>query len=154
MTDTNTTFETIYNTIFEEQPMPNDTAPSTLIDAAGEVVPPIRSDSRDLNILIEMSTAYQRDIAFSLFAHIKNLESRIATLEAAQAPEEMNDEDESPLTREVVFEMIGDRLEDFTSDYSFTSAVRDIADEAVGDIDWSSKIDAEEIVREGLREIL
>lgn len=144
MTDTNTTFETIYNTIFEEQPMPNDTAPSTLIDAAGEVVPleaftsEVVDDlqaimARSITNMLDLSAAYQKGIFHTLLAQITTLESRITALEAAQ-------EEESKEPSDVINWVL--------DSYEFQSAVKAIAQDCI------DNIDAEEIVREGLRDIL
>lgn len=106
----------------------------------------------NVNVLLKQAVQGQANVIQYLAGYINALEARIGVLEANQTI--TNDEDEGPITRETISEMIGDRLDEFTRDYSFTSAVREIADEVVQEIDWSDKIDAEDIVREGLRDIL
>ena len=143
-TTTNDTTNYYANWNNESSTMTNDTNENIILEPDSN--PPTILEV-SVGVLLEQAANGQAHLFQYLMGYISTLELRISALE-------LNDEDEAPLTREAVSEMIGDRLEEFTSDYSFTSAVRDIADEVVGDIDWSSKIDAEEIVREGLRDIL
>ena len=148
MTDTPTT--TNYYANWTSNTNESSTMPNDIILEPDPNPPTILEVS--VGVLLEQAAQGQANVIQYLAAYINALELRIAALEANQTS--TDDEDKGPITRGVIFEMIGDRLDEFTRDYNFTSAVREIADEAVENINWSSVIDPEAIVREGLGDIL